>query len=417
MPRPFRFLILFAILTLAACASGTPAAAPTQPAATVVATEPTATPAQTPAPQPTTTPAPTAAPSDAEIKSSIQETLDRFVEAYNDNQPDLLDQTIDQTNAPFRRFARSQFGEFQQSALARYGIAALRVESIAPREHGFVLAHLATSGNFAADWPFREVGGRWVISEPSVAQLGAPLTLASAHFTFDTYPWANDVNDALMRMMERARSNVLARLGRAPEQKAQVFINPIYGLHPFESSFALAYYRPITDTDTITIYAPHSFAFGYYDANAGWEGELENVLTHEYTHLVQHRSFPDASNVSSWMEEGLAEFVAGNTHPNDLRAAVRGGTIIPIIDTTSPAFKQDLEHLSALRQDRALAYGFAYALVAFIVEKHGGLDGFWALARAYQKSQSLEKAVQAAFGTSYAQFDQEWRAWLEQKYG
>ena len=59
------------------------------------------------------------------------------------DQPDLLDQTIDQTNAPFRRFARSQFGEFQQSALARYGIAALRVESIAPREHGFVLAHLA----------------------------------------------------------------------------------------------------------------------------------------------------------------------------------------------------------------------------------------------------------------------------------
>ncbi|KPV51394.1 hypothetical protein SE17_21435, partial [Kouleothrix aurantiaca] len=329
----------------------------------------------------------------------------------------LLDQAIDQTNVPFRRFARSQFEAFQQSALARYGIAGLQVESIAPREHGFVLAHISVGGHSAADWPFREVDGRWVISEPTVAQLGAPLTLASDHFTFDTYPWANDVNDALMRMMEQARSNVLARLGHAPEQKAQVFINPIYGLHPFESSFALAYYRPITDTDTITIYAPHSFAFGYYDANAGWEGELENVLTHEYTHLVQHRSFPDASNVSSWMQEGLAEFVAGNTHPNDLRAAVRAGAIIPIIDTASPAFKQDLEHLSALRQDRALAYGFAYSLVAFIVEKHGGLDGFWALARAYQNSQSLEKAVRGAFGTSYAQFDQEWRAWLEQKYG
>ena len=415
MPRPFRFLILLAILTLAACTSDTPAATPTQPAATVA--EPSAAPAQTPAPQPTATPAPTATPSEAQITSRIQETLDRFAEAYNDNQANLLDQAIDQTNVPFRRFARSQFGDFQQSALARYGIAELQVESIAPREHGFVLAHISVGGRSAADWPFREVDGRWVISEPTVAQLGAPLTLASDHFTFDTYPWANDVNDALMRMMEQARSNVLARLGRAPEQKAQVFINPIYGLHPFESSFALAYYRPITDTDTITIYAPHSFAFGYYDANAGWEGELENVLTHEYTHLVQHRSFPDASNVSSWMEEGLAEFVAGNTHPNDLRAAVRAGAIIPIIDTASPAFKQDLEHLSALRQDRALAYGFAYSLVAFIVEKHGGLDGFWALARAYQNSQSLEKAVRGTFGTSYAQFDQEWRAWLEQKYG
>ena len=80
--------------------------------------------------------------------------------------------------------------------------------------------------------------------------------------------------------------------------------------------------------------------------------------------------------------------------------------------------KQDLEHLTLLEKssDVSLAYGFAYSLVAYINEKYGGMEGFWKVVEAYDKSQKFDLALQQAFGVTYEQFDQDWRAWLKENY-
>jgi hypothetical protein len=74
-----------------------------------------------------------------------------------------------------------------------------------------------------------------------------------------------------------------------------------------------------------------------------------------------------------------------------------------------------------LQADIGLAYGFAYALVAYIVEEHGGLDGFWKLAGEMRKTPGTgvaryDGAMQAALGVSFEEFDAGWRAWLEANY-
>jgi hypothetical protein len=68
-----------------------------------------------------------------------------------------------------------------------------------------------------------------------------------------------------------------------------------------------------------------------------------------------------------------------------------------------------------LEQNFGLSYGFATSLVDFIVEKHGGLDGFWKLAHALDETSDFKKAVQQAFGISYEQFDREWQDWLRKQ--
>ena len=54
--------------------------------------------------------------------------------------------------------------------------------------------------------------------------------------------------------------------------------------------------------------------------------------------------------------------------------------------------------------------------MAYITERYGGLDGFWKLVAAYDKTQNLDTALQQAFGVPYTQFDQDWRIWLKATY-
>lgn len=363
--------------------------------------------------------APAATPSQDQVEAGIQEALDLYVKAYNENDVDLLMRVVDQANPPFRRYVRARFEDEQRSALGAGFSAKLKLAYVTRRDLGLAQAHI-TYGGSAADWLFRQVGDRWVLAEPTPDQLGKPIVVRSEHFIFTTYQWADDVNGKLIEMMEQARKNVAERLGQVPDTKAKVIIKPSYGLEPFEDSFYLAVYIAHGDADapdTIKIYAPHSYTFGFYNADAGWDAGLERVLSHEYTHLVHRRSYDNAGHMAVWMSEGLAEFVAGDRHTYEMREAVRAGAIIPIVDSETPVYKQDLQHMNGLKVDQGLAYGFAYTLVAYVDERYGGLPGFWKLARAYDKTQNLDKALQQALGVGYAEFDRGWREWLAEKYG
>ncbi|MBC7877072.1 MAG: hypothetical protein H7Y59_07885 [Anaerolineales bacterium] len=379
---------------------------------------PTATPQSLPATETTSPSSPTDAVNltDDEIKAGIQTSLDIYAQAYNENNPELLEQVVDQENKPFHRIARSRFDNFQLSSQAGTGTFSYTLINITKREFGYVIAQFKTGGGYQADWPFRLVNGVWVITEPTVEQVGEPVITDTEHFTFTTYPWADDVNQQIMDMMETARTNVEKVLGEAPTQKANVKIMPIYGLSPFNPMNAIALYNKNGGAaeDTIEVYTPESFAYSYYDPAIGWEGELQRTLTHEYTHMTHARVFNNAGRLSDWMSEGLAEYVSG-ADQNLYWAcdSARSGTIIPILDESDATYKQDLMHMYLLDQDFGLSYSFAHSLVSFTVENYGGLDGFWKLANALDTTSDFKKAVQSAFGISYEEYDQKWREWLE----
>lgn len=418
-------LVLIGAL-LAGCAGfgrGTPpvastaAPAPTEAAAATTALAAEATTA--PAAEATTAPA---ASGDEAIKEGIQQTLDVYAKAYNDNDPDLLKQAADQTNLPFRRFIQTRFDTYQQSIFAGQGQFAFTVKSVKQRDLGFVEAQVEQErSGYVTDWTFRQVDGRWLMSEPTEKQIGKKVTTEGDGFKFVTYPWADtdDVNQTVIKLMEQARAKVKERLGKVPDTKAEVLIKPIFGVGKPESPNALAYYdSSLRSGDRMVIFAPHSYVFQGYDPSVGWEAELESTLVHEYTHLVNNRSFTPIARMNTWMVEGLAEYVSDSPRTSAVSAAIQQDHIIPIIDTSGQVNKQDLEHLTILNNpsDISLAYGFAYSLVAYINEKYGGMDGFWKVVNAYDKSQNFDKALQESFGVTYEQFDKDWRAWLKTKY-
>lgn len=216
--------------------------------------------------------------------------------------------------------------------------------------------------------------------------------------------------------METARNNVENVLGRVPEEKANVKIMPIYSLSPYNPMGAIALYNREQGAtkNLIDVYAPYSYAFSFFDPGRGWEGELQATLTHEYTHMTHARSFNGAGRLSDWMSEGLAEYVSGAEGRNaDACYAFRSGTFIPIVDQSEVVYKQDLMHMYNLEKNFGLSYSFATSLVYFTVENYGGLDGFWKLANALDKTSEFTEAVPEAFGISYEEYDEKWQEWLK----
>ena len=163
-------------IALTACAPQAVPATPAPPSerptsAPAVETAPVATSTPTPTAAPTATATPEPTPTSAEITRGIQQALDLYARAFNDNDPELLKQAVDQANLPFRRLVQSRFQEFQQSFLGGDLAFEFDVKDIQRREFGFVQAHIETPEGLAADWLFRQVDGRWVLSEPTVEQL------------------------------------------------------------------------------------------------------------------------------------------------------------------------------------------------------------------------------------------------------
>lgn len=355
-------------------------------------------------------------PNETAIQTEIQAVLDIYAKAYNEHNPELLTQVTDQTNASFRRLVTDRFTTFQQSFLTNTISFSYTLQNITQRDFGFVQAHIIQHDGKAVDWLFRQINNQWVLSEPTASQIGERKQLETEHFTFYAYPWADDINQKLTRIMEQAHNRVTTQLGKAPNRKPKVYLKPIFGVSPIQGANTTAFYSSSKHAEMILIHIPFSFSFPAYSPQEGWEAELESILTHEYTHLVNDKCFVPLARESDWMVEGLAQYIADRSKEGIVREAVRSDTIIPIIDTSDKVDKQDLEHLRILEKDTELAYGLSYSLVAYINEEYGGMDGFWKLVRAYDETSSLDKALQQAFNIDYKKFDREWREWLKNRY-
>jgi hypothetical protein len=81
------------------------------------------------------------------------------------NNPELLEQVIDQENKPFRRIVRSRFDEFQTSYMGGQIDFEYSVREITKRENGFVIARFRFNDGLEGQWAFRYANGAWVLSD------------------------------------------------------------------------------------------------------------------------------------------------------------------------------------------------------------------------------------------------------------
>jgi hypothetical protein len=352
--------------------------------------------------------------SDIEIKKGIQSTLDDYEWAFNNNDLELFKKITDPENLPFRRLVLSRFNTLQESVNGGSFSVRLEVESVVRLSLGFVQAHIIVNNDYATDWIFRLEGKKWLLSEPTKEQFGEPYEKETEHFTYELYHWIDKDNITIITLMENAAKRVENKLGTLPEEKAKVIILPGYSADPYANANALAYYSSGggDELDSITIFAPSSYSFGWYSVESGWETDLEDTLTHEYTHMTHMRVFDKAGRMMDWFSEGLAEYVSDSPRYLEIQYALDPDQLIPIIDNTTNYYQQDLRHIYLLRKDVSLAYAEAESLIMFIHDNYGGMGTVWALARADDELQDFDEALQATLGIDYETFEKEWRAWL-----
>lgn len=354
--------------------------------------------------------------SEDEIKAGIQKAVNLYTRAYNENNIELLTRAVDQENPPFRRMMQMQFSDYQKSIYGGSGFLSLLVESVHPRENGFVQAKLSQDGEVFFDWVFRMNGKNWVISEPNREQLGKPERVEKNSFVYEMYSWTAETNPEVMALMENAAQRVKDKLGKIPDQKVLVKILPGYSADPYSAPNAMAYYQlrqNEEDMDSIVMYSPGCYNFGWYAGSSTWQNALEDTLVHEFTHLTHRRTFNNSGALMDWFTEGLAEYVSDSARIFEVSEALLQDKLIPIIDTETPVYKQDLMHLYLLEKDKSLAYAEAESLMFFIASEYGGKDAIWMLAGTYDEIQDFDASLQQAFGDNYETFTDKWIAWLK----
>jgi hypothetical protein len=441
-----RWITLLALTGVLAGCGGTPevSTSPTIAPATEVA--PTVAPATEPAAEPTTAstpeateeaptasaPEPTAALettdagalTDEDLKAALQETVDLWNRAYAEADHDVMLQAIDPKASTLRRILADQLDASIQSqgGIERNGVVA----EVERRANGYVLARVDTNGRFFT-FTFRDVNGKWLLSEPRREELGKKKTLETEHFRLEYYGWDDDVAPEISRMLEDAHTFVVGKLGRGPETQVRVQLNAIAQLAR-SSGLTLAYYQTGSirraRVTNISINSPNSFQGGRYDRETGWQQQMSETLNHEYVHLVHDCCFANGFLQATWMSEGLAVYITEGGHTNGYMSyvtrAVQDNRIIPIWAPSSVPGQvpKHLEAFDELNEAETLtAYGLSATLVDYIVTNYGGLEGFWKLATDFEKSHDIKKSVQNAFGISYEELESGWRNDLIKRYG
>ena len=150
-----------------------------------------------------------------------------------------------------------------------------------------------------------------------------------------------------------------------------------------------------------------SYTDRYYGPTIGGEG-LETLGRHEFSHAAG----VGLSGIGDGLEfnyEGLAVYVAGG-HYKPEPLAERGAALY------------DLGHyvpVGQFLQQHELVYLYPAAMLTYIVEAYGE-EKLWEFLGADDDASdrqplSLEEALQATFGISLNDFDQQFQAWLESK--
>lgn len=135
---------------------------------------------------------------------------------------------------------------------------------------------------------------------------------------------------------------------------------------------------------------------------------LTSVLRHEYVHALLHDQLGMSSgSLPTWLNEGLAMQLAGDSWP-DLDEALHGNvTLIPLTYLEGP--------WGALPADAAtLAYLEANSATHYLIERWGmtQVDG---LLKAFKTRTSAATAIQTTLFVSYEQFHHQWLESFQQK--
>jgi len=142
-------------------------------------------------------------------------------------------------------------------------------------------------------------------------------------------------------------------------------------------------------------------------ARPGTATPLEVVLDHEITHVLLGQAFGHRP-VPTWLQEGLAQWIAGEYGPDTVRrlsrASLSGGLLT--LDDIKFGFPKD-----PIRAN--LAYAQSADLIAYIASEHGE-EAIHELVGEMARGTPVNAAFRKATGSFAHELDAQWRDRLEQ---
>ncbi len=202
----------------------------------------------------------------------------------------------------------------------------------------------------------------------------------------------------VLRHVEVAIPRIAADLGIPAGRRARIYV-----AHTAEQFRTLQPGTPEAWADATAWPGPALVFLRSSRLRPGTAPPLEQVLDHEIAHLLLGQTFRGAP-VPRWLQEGVAQVVAGEYTPETMRRIARGaptGHLIPLRELTV-GFPAD-----PLRAQ--LAYAESADIVAFL-RGHYGEEALRTLVRELASGQAAGAAVRAATGESLEDVDRAWQA-------
>lgn len=189
--------------------------------------------------------------------------------------------------------------------------------------------------------------------------------------------------------------SLVIRIGRNPTEMRALAPR---GYPPPAYATGVAY--PAAGIVLLTLTAPET-----------WERPpLDQVLTHELSHIALGRAIGQRP-VPRWFAEGLAighadEFSISRTRV--LWQAVVTHELLPLreLDSRFPQHPRQV----------GVAYAEAESLVAYLLRGKGNAKRFSHLIEGLRRGKPFEAALVGAYGLSTEALEQQWRAWLHERF-
>jgi len=134
----------------------------------------------------------------------------------------------------------------------------------------------------------------------------------------------------------------------------------------------------------------------------------DNVLSttaHEFTHLLVADAAGSAyGQVHTWLNEGLAVYSEGDNTEFDIyaRTAIRNDAVPPLTS---------LRTYAGTPEETLRNYGLGHSVVTYMLDTYGQ-DPMTALFASIRTLHNFEKALEAAYGLTIMELDNEWRGSL-----
>jgi hypothetical protein len=139
------------------------------------------------------------------------------------------------------------------------------------------------------------------------------------------------------------------------------------------------------------------------DLRPGTEEPLEQVLEHELVHVLLGRAFGE-QRPPSWLQEGVAQLLAGQIGPEEAQVLQDGATFQGLLALSTLERGFPVDHRKA-----NLAYAQSADFVSWLEGKYGP-DTLPTLIRRSAAGDSMRQAVFAATGHMLDEVETEWRS-------